>query len=295
MLEQVIAEAPDSDRRARPAGHGLQPSEAKGRCQPGARDRGSTEPELQAKQGSDTGRGPRRLALRRRAPASGAAPGGRTGDAICGFLRRADRRHRLHSRSGRRAKAGTRQTGSEEPLLPRPPVRPSTRPSRPAEAARKAEQWEQADRLVRKGRQAAAGVHGGHLVPGTAYYSLDKFAECRDAFPGRARSRPRTARPSRSSGCASSGCKDYERALQDLMKSRILGVGDTGTSGAWRATTPPILMTRIEQFDQALQTLGEFATEGERQPARSSRPWASPRCGCRCCRTRCRRSAARWC
>ena len=67
-------------------------------------------------------------------------------------------------------------------------------------------------------------------------------------------------------GLCEFGLKEYDRALQHLLQSRILGVGDTGELGNVARYHAAILMTRIEQFEQALETLGEFASEGNDNP-----------------------------
>ena len=82
------------------------------------------------------------------------------------------------------------------------------------------------------------------------------------------RSRRRTARRYAFLGLCEFGLKDYDRSLQHLLQSRILGVGDVPDLGGVARYHAAILMTRIEQYEQALETLGEFASEGQRQSAR---------------------------
>ena len=67
-------------------------------------------------------------------------------------------------------------------------------------------------------------------------------------------------------GLCEFGLKDYERSLQHLLQSRILGVGDTQDLGNIARYHAAILMTRIEQYEQALETLGEFAGGGNDNP-----------------------------
>jgi tetratricopeptide (TPR) repeat protein len=67
-------------------------------------------------------------------------------------------------------------------------------------------------------------------------------------------------------GLCEFGLKDYDRSLQHLLTSRILGVGDTADLGNVARYHASILMTRIEQFEQALETLGEFASAGNDNP-----------------------------
>ena len=67
-------------------------------------------------------------------------------------------------------------------------------------------------------------------------------------------------------GLCEFGLKEYDRALEHLLQSRILGVGDTKELGSIARYRAALLMTRIEQFEQALETLGEFAAEGDDNP-----------------------------
>ncbi len=68
------------------------------------------------------------------------------------------------------------------------------------------------------------------------------------------------------SASANSAAKDYNSALQHLLQSRVLGVGDTGELGGTARYHAAILMTCAEQFEQALEALGEFAAEGNDSP-----------------------------
>jgi tetratricopeptide (TPR) repeat protein len=67
-------------------------------------------------------------------------------------------------------------------------------------------------------------------------------------------------------GLCEFGLKDYDRSLQHLLQSRILGVGDTPELGSVARYHAAIMMSRIEQYEQALETLGEFALEGNDNP-----------------------------
>src|SRR4029453_13909513 len=106
----------------------------------------------------------------------------------------------------------------------------------------------------------------GFWYQGTAYYTLDKFTECRDVFRKVVRLAPKNGGGNAFLGLCEFGAKDYDRALQHLLQSRILGVGDTPDLGSVARYHAAILMTRIEQFEQALETLGEFAAEGNDNP-----------------------------
>src|SRR4029079_4574298 len=67
-------------------------------------------------------------------------------------------------------------------------------------------------------------------------------------------------------GLCEFGLKEYDRALEHLLQSRILGVGDTKDLGSMARYHAAVLMTRIEQYEQALETLGEFAGDGDDNP-----------------------------
>ena len=134
-----------------------------------------------------------------------------------------------------------------------------------ATEARKAEQWEQAIDLYGKALKLRPGYTEGIWYQSTAYYSLDKFAECRDGFRRVTRASPQNGSAFAFVGLCEFGLREFDRSLQDLVKSRILGVADKDLGSVARYHAA-VLMTRIEQYDQALQTLGEFASEGNDNP-----------------------------
>ena len=108
-----------------------------------------------------------------------------------------------------------------------------------ATEARKAEQWDEAIALYAKAVKLKPSYVEGYWYQGTAYYTLDKFTECRDAFRDASRGwRRRTARRTRFSASASSASRTTTASLQHLLQSRILGVGDTRISAASPAITP---------------------------------------------------------
>ncbi len=106
----------------------------------------------------------------------------------------------------------------------------------------------------------------GFWYQGTAYYTLDNHTQCRDAFRKVLRLAPKNGAAYAFLGLCEFGLKEYDRSLQHLLQSRILGVGDTPELGGTARYHAAILMTRAEQFEQALETLGEFAAEGNDNP-----------------------------
>ena len=134
-----------------------------------------------------------------------------------------------------------------------------------ATAAREAEHWEDAVDLYGKIVKLRPDYAEGYWYQGTALYQLDKFQECRDSFRKVIRFSPKNGPAHAFLGLCEFGLKNYDRALEQLMQSRTLGVADKDLGGVARYHAS-IIMTRIQQYSQALQTLGEFAAEGNDNP-----------------------------
>jgi tetratricopeptide (TPR) repeat protein len=132
--------------------------------------------------------------------------------------------------------------------------------------ARQAERWEDAIELYAKAVKIKPDYVEGYWYQGTAYYSLDNYTRGAETFRKVVRLAPKNGAAYAFLGLCEFGLKDYDRALQHLLTSRILGVGDTADLGNVARYHASILMTRIEQFEQALETLGEFASEGNDNP-----------------------------
>jgi len=128
--------------------------------------------------------------------------------------------------------------------------------------ARQAERWQDAIELYGKAVKLKPRYVEGYWYQGTAYYSLDNYTQGRDAFRKVLRLAPKNGAAYAFLGLCEFGLKDYDRSLQHLLQSRILGVGDTKELGSVARYHAAVLMTRMEQYEQALETLGEFASEG---------------------------------
>ena len=185
-----------------------------------------------------------------------------------------------------RARLGARRARRTTGSATKPAARPARRPRageaaregrlagaadfdrlvKQATAARTAEQWEEAIALYAKAVKLKPSYVEGYWYQGTAYYTLEKFTECRDPFRTVARLAPKNGAAQAFLGLCEFGLKDYDRSLQHLLQSRILGVGDTPDLGSVARYHAAVLMTRMEQYEQALETLGEFAGEGDDNP-----------------------------
>jgi tetratricopeptide (TPR) repeat protein len=135
-----------------------------------------------------------------------------------------------------------------------------------ATQARLAQHWEEAIELYSKVVKVDPTYVEGYWYQGTAYYSLDNYPQCRDTFRKVVRMAPKNGAAYAFLGLCEFGLKEYDRSLEHLLQSRILGVGDTKELGGIARYHAAILMTRIEQYEQALETLGEFAGEGDDNP-----------------------------
>jgi tetratricopeptide (TPR) repeat protein len=135
-----------------------------------------------------------------------------------------------------------------------------------ATAARQQQHWEDAIALYAKAVKLRPKYVEGYWYQGTSYYSLDKFTECSDQFREVTRLAPQNGAAYAFLGLCEYGLKDYDKSLQHLLQSRIYGVGDTGDLGSVARFHAATLMSRVSQFEQALETLGEFANEGNDNP-----------------------------
>lgn len=135
-----------------------------------------------------------------------------------------------------------------------------------ATAARAAQQWEEAIALYTRAVKLKPSYVEGYWYQGTAYYTLEKFTECRDQFRAVARLAPKNGAAQAFLGLCEFGLKNYDRSLQHLLQSRVLGVGDVPELGSVARYHAAVLMTRMGQHEQALETLGEFASEGDDSP-----------------------------
>jgi tetratricopeptide (TPR) repeat protein len=132
--------------------------------------------------------------------------------------------------------------------------------------ARQAERWEQAVELYAQAVKLKPDYVEGYWYQGTAYYSLDNYPKGAEAFRKVVRLAPKNGAAFAFLGLCEFGLKQYDRSLQHLLQSRILGVGDTADLGNVARYHAAILMTRMEQFEQALETLSEFARDGNDNP-----------------------------
>jgi tetratricopeptide (TPR) repeat protein len=161
---------------------------------------------------------------------------------------------------------------SAQTTAPRkPPAGPTTATAKPspnlqASDARQAERWDEAIGLYAKLVKLKPDYVEGYWYQGTAYYTQDDFPHCKEAFRRVTSLAPKNGAAYAFLGLCEFGLKEYDRSLQHLLQSRIHGIGDVPDLGGVARYHAAILMSRMEQYEQALETLGEFAGEGNDNP-----------------------------
>jgi len=170
---------------------------------------------------------------------------------------------------------GTQTPKPVAPRSARPAPPPAARAKPPSQfdkvvadaaEARKAEKWDEAIALYAAAVKLKPSYVEGYWYQGTAYYTLQKYPECRDRFKEVVRLAPKNGAAFAFLGLCEYGLKDYAQSLPHLLQSRALGVGDTGDLGSVARYHAAAIMIRISEFEQALQTLGEFANIGDDNP-----------------------------
>jgi tetratricopeptide (TPR) repeat protein len=171
--------------------------------------------------------------------------------------------------------AGPRKPPAGQPTTTaKPSAKPQAAASSPefdqllkaATDARQAERWDEAIALYAKMVKVKPDYVEGYWYLGTGYYTQDDFPHCKEAFRKVTSLAPTNGAAYAFLGLCEFGLKEYDRSLQHLLQSRIHGIGDVPDLGGVARYHAAILMNRIEQFEQALETLGEFAGEGNDNP-----------------------------
>jgi tetratricopeptide (TPR) repeat protein len=130
-----------------------------------------------------------------------------------------------------------------------------------AEEARTAGRLDEAIELYGRGIRMRPGWIEGHWYLGTAYYEVEKYPQCRNAFREVVRLQKENGAAWAFKGLCEFQLKNYRIALNDLNKAHGLTVKDPKlilVSRYHRA----ILLTRFEQYERALQAYSAFSREG---------------------------------
>jgi len=172
-----------------------------------------------------------------------------------------------HATPGRAPQKGTNAAPSATtPVAKLPTGPPGFAPLvKQAEAARTANHLDEAIPLYEKALKLNPKWIDGWWALGTSNYELDRYQPARDAFRRAVDMQPANGPAWTFKGLCEFQLKNYDTALNDLLEGGARGVQNRELIGVARYHTA-ILMTRIEQYEQALQVLYDFALEGNDSP-----------------------------
>jgi tetratricopeptide (TPR) repeat protein len=171
---------------------------------------------------------------------------------------------------GSTAKPSTAKPSTVKPSTAKPPGKPSPAGfdalARQAAAAHEAKELEKAVDFYKRALALKPDWPEGLWSLGTACYDLERHAEANDAF------RRFLARDEGSGiawvfkGLTSFRLKAYDDALAEFTQARRLGVVANREIGEAARYHTAILLTRNEDYEQALTVLSDFGTEGNDSP-----------------------------
>jgi tetratricopeptide (TPR) repeat protein len=135
------------------------------------------------------------------------------------------------------------------------------RVAKAADEERSAGHLEQAVRLYQQALKARPSWTEGRWYLGTILYSLERFAEAREAFLRVVGTKPDDGRAWAFKGLCEFELRNYDRAVSDLQRAELLGI--PGKEFYHVATYHyGILLTRYEQFEESMEHLSQLAREG---------------------------------
>ncbi len=135
-----------------------------------------------------------------------------------------------------------------------------------ATTAREASKFDEALALYAKLVKMRPSYAEGYFFIGTINHELDRYQPARDAFRRVTDLQPKNGAAWTFKGYCEFQLQRYDVALTDLERARALGFGankDLANVGGYHLA---ILLTRNEQFEQALQMLQNFGQEGGDSP-----------------------------
>lgn len=158
---------------------------------------------------------------------------------------------------------------------PAPRTQQATRPlpktfaaiTKRASEAREADQIEEAISLYRQAVLMRPSWAEGWWYLGTLYYGADRYAEGRDAFRRLVALQPKAGPGWALLGLCEFKLREYDRALEHVQRGRELGLGNNDDLKRVNRFHAALLLTRIEEFELALQILYVLAREKGDDPA----------------------------
>lgn len=135
-----------------------------------------------------------------------------------------------------------------------------------AAVARDASRLDEALALYQKAAKLKPAAAEAHWYIGTLHYDRDRFAPARDAFRRVTELNADNGAAWSFKGLCEFQLKNYETALTDLANGRRFGFGGTPELVGVARYHLALLLTRVEEYEQAIKLLNEFATEGNDSP-----------------------------
>ena len=135
-----------------------------------------------------------------------------------------------------------------------------------AEAAKAANRIDQAVALYKKGVALNPAWEEGWWKLGTLYYGLDNYVEGRDSFKHLTEMQPDAAVGWAMLGLCEFQTKQYDLSLKHLARGIQLGVEADQNISDVAHYHFALLLTRYEQYEQAMKTLAMFAQRNLNQP-----------------------------
>jgi tetratricopeptide (TPR) repeat protein len=172
-------------------------------------------------------------------------------------------------------------TGGAAAQTKKPAQKPAPKPSQPAghrtsaafdalvkraDEARISGRLDEAVQLYVEALRLKPNWPEGWWYVGTILYEQDRYADARDAFRNLNALQPRSAPAAAMLGLCEYQTREYEQALVNLQRARLLGLGDNQELNNVARYHAAILMTRLEQFEVGFEILREFALEQQANP-----------------------------
>jgi tetratricopeptide (TPR) repeat protein len=157
----------------------------------------------------------------------------------------------------------------QQPAAQRPAPSPAARFEKlktEANAAREANRVQDAIRLYKDAVQIKPDWMEGWWSLGTLYYDDDRYTEGRDALRRFIHLEPKLGVAFALLGLCEFQTREYERALVDLRRADHLGLPAEGRMAEVARYHEAILLTRFEQYEEAMAILMAFALEGKEDP-----------------------------
>jgi tetratricopeptide (TPR) repeat protein len=139
--------------------------------------------------------------------------------------------------------------------------------SKDANAAREANRMADAIALYKKGVALKPSWEEGWWYLGTLYYDLDDYPKGRDAFHHLAQINPKIAVAWAMLGLCEYETRQYDLALKHLSNGVQLGVDTDQNVSDVTHYHLALLLTRNEQYEQAMKALAMFAQRNTNAPA----------------------------